>query len=77
MNEPSIIFADEPSGNLDHRNSEMLHDIIWNLAREHNCSFVIVTHDMSLAKRADKVKKLSNGILEEMNIEKIDENLLY
>ena len=77
MNEPSIIFADEPSGNLDHRNSEMLHDIIWNLAREHNCSFVIVTHDMSLAKRADKVKKLSSGILEEINIEKIDENLLY
>lgn len=77
MNEPSIIFADEPSGNLDHRNSEMLHDIIWNLARDHNCSFVIVTHDMSLAKRADKVKKISDGILEEINIEKIDENLLY
>ncbi len=77
MNEPSIIFADEPSGNLDHRNSEMLHDIIWNLAREHNCSFVIVTHDMSLAKRADKVKKLEDGILEDMKIEKIDKRFLY
>ncbi|MFC1528627.1 ABC transporter ATP-binding protein [Candidatus Latescibacterota bacterium] len=71
MNDPSIIFADEPSGNLDHRNSEMLHDLIWDLAREHNCTFVVVTHDIALAKRADRIMKLQYGVLEEISREKI------
>jgi lipoprotein-releasing system ATP-binding protein len=75
MNDPSIIFADEPSGNLDHRNSEMLHDLIWDLAREHNCTFVVVTHDIALAKRADSIMKLHYGVLEVIDSEKIDDRL--
>ena len=73
INEPAIVLADEPSGNLDHRNSEMLHDLIWNLANEHNCTFVIVTHDMSLARRADRVMHLRDGIVKEINPEKFNE----
>ena len=73
INEPAIVLADEPSGNLDHRNSEMLHDLIWNLASEHKCTFVIVTHDMSLARRADKVMHLRDGIVKEINPEKFNE----
>jgi len=73
MNNPSIIFADEPSGNLDHRNSEMLHNLIWDLASEHNCTFVVVTHDMGLAKRADRIMKLQDGVLEDIDREKFSE----
>lgn len=67
INEPSLILADEPSGNLDIENSEMLHDLIWGLARENNLTFVIVTHDMTLAKRADRILHLNDGIMEEMD----------
>ena len=77
MNEPAIVFADEPSGNLDHRNSEMLHDLIWNLARENNYTFVVVTHDMSLAKKTDRVMHLGEGIIEEINLEKLSEQFHY
>ena len=77
MNEPSMVFADEPSGNLDHRNSEKLHALIWDLAKEHKCSFVIVTHDMMLARRADRILKLEDGVLEEIKGEKISEQTLF
>jgi len=76
MNQPSMIFADEPSGNLDHRNSEMLHDLIWDLAREHNLSFVVVTHDLGLAARADKVVLLEDGMLREVEKENLSERFL-
>ncbi|MCD6308752.1 MAG: ABC transporter ATP-binding protein [Candidatus Latescibacteria bacterium] len=71
MNEPSVIFADEPSGNLDRQNSEMLHSLIWGLARENNSSFVVVTHDLGLARRADRIMELRDGLLREINGESI------
>lgn len=77
MNEPKLVFADEPSGNLDHHNSEMLHDLIWNLARENGCTFVIVTHDLGLAKKADRVVMLQDGVVEELNFEKMGERILF
>jgi len=77
MNQPKLVFADEPSGNLDHRNSEMLHDLIWNLAREQGCTFVIVTHDLSLAQRADRVALLKDGLIEELDMKKLGENILF
>ena len=76
MNQPSMVFADEPSGNLDHRNSEMLHDLIWDLAREHNLSFVVVTHDLGLAAKADKVTLLDDGMLKEVGKENLSERFL-
>lgn len=76
MNNPSMIFADEPSGNLDHRNSERLHDLIWDLAREHNLSFVVVTHDLGLAARADRVLLLKDGRLQEVDGGNLSEQFL-
>lgn len=77
MNEPSIVFADEPSGNLDHRNSEMLHDLLWGLASEHNCSFVIVTHDLGLARRANRIVRLNDGLIEDVAMENVNERFYY
>jgi lipoprotein-releasing system ATP-binding protein len=77
MNEPSMVFADEPSGNLDRHNSDILHELIWNLAREHNSSFVLVTHDLSLAEKADKVALLSEGKTSEIDLKNTNERLLF
>ncbi len=77
MNNPSMVFADEPSGNLDYYNSEILHELIWNLAREQKCSFVIVTHDLALAEKADRVVLLHDGKAEPVAYEKIRERLFH
>lgn len=61
MNSPKIIFADEPSGNLDAENAEKLHEILFNLRNKYNQSFVIVTHNKELANRSDRIITLSNG----------------
>jgi lipoprotein-releasing system ATP-binding protein len=76
MNEPELIFADEPSGNLDHRNSVVLHELIWNLAREQQCTFVIVTHDLALAQKADRIVRLLDGVAEPVDVKKIAERIL-
>lgn len=62
-NNPLIVLADEPSGNLDRANSEMLHDLIWHLSRFKNQAFVIMTHNEKLAARADRLLRLSDGEL--------------
>jgi len=61
INDPSIVLADEPSGNLDLANSQTLHDLIWDLVRRKNKTFVVVTHNKELADRADKVIVLCDG----------------
>ena len=63
MNSPKIIFADEPSGNLDSENAEKLHDLLFNLRNKYNQTFVIVTHNKDLANRADRIITLSNGTI--------------
>jgi lipoprotein-releasing system ATP-binding protein len=63
MNEPGLVLADEPTGNLDTRTAELLHDEIVRLARERTQAFVIVTHNPSLAGRADRVLHLREGQL--------------
>ena len=60
-NDPSVIFADEPTGNLDSANSEAIHKIIVDLRDKFNKSFVIVTHNNSLVKLADKVFEMKDG----------------
>jgi lipoprotein-releasing system ATP-binding protein len=62
-NNPLIILADEPSGNLDSTNSEMLHRLIWQLSRSRKQTFVIVTHNEKLAAKADRMLRLSEGQL--------------
>jgi lipoprotein-releasing system ATP-binding protein len=63
MNSPKIIFADEPSGNLDAENAEKLHDLLFNLRTKYKQTFVIVTHNKDLANRSDRIITLSNGLI--------------
>jgi lipoprotein-releasing system ATP-binding protein len=60
-NNPSIIFADEPTGNLDSANSEIIHQIIVDLRNKFGKTFVIVTHNQGLVKLADKVFEIKDG----------------
>ena len=61
--DPSVLLADEPSGNLDHHNSERLHELFTELAHELELGMVVVTHNRSLAARADRVLQLEDGRL--------------
>ena len=61
--DPRVVLADEPSGNLDHGNSERLHELFARLAREFETALVVVTHNRLLAGRADRVLSLDEGRL--------------
>ena len=63
INNPKIIFADEPSGNLDSDNADHLHDLFFDLREEQKCSFVIVTHNKELAQRVDRSINLIDGVI--------------
>jgi len=63
INKPSLILADEPSGNLDNVSSEKLHEIMWSLARENKTAFIVVTHDQNLAKKADRTVNIIDGVI--------------
>ena len=64
MNEPSIILADEPSGNLDTKNKEELHKLFFDLRDKYKQTIVIVTHDKELAGMADRTLKIHDGLME-------------
>jgi lipoprotein-releasing system ATP-binding protein len=61
--DPLVVLADEPSGNLDYANSERLHQLFAQLSREFETALVVVTHNRSLAARADRVLSLEGGRL--------------
>jgi len=63
VNNPRVILADEPSGSLDTRNKQELHDLFFTLRDELRQTFVIVTHDEALAKRADRCLHINDGEL--------------
>ena len=63
VHDPALVLADEPSGNLDHANSERLHELFFRLAREYETALVLVTHNRQLAARADRVLWLEDGRL--------------
>jgi lipoprotein-releasing system ATP-binding protein len=63
VHDPSVVLADEPSGNLDHANSERLHELLFRLAREYETAVVVVTHNRQLAGRADRILWLEDGRL--------------
>jgi lipoprotein-releasing system ATP-binding protein len=69
--EPAVLLADEPSGNLDHFNSERLHDVFATLARDASVGIVVVTHNRSLAARANRVLTLEDGRLGEADITEV------
>lgn len=61
LNDPEVILADEPSGNLDTQNKEELHELFFTLRDKFNQTFIIVTHDMSLAKMSDRMITMQDG----------------
>lgn len=61
MNQPDVIFADEPSGSLDSQNKQDLHDLFFRLRSEMNQTFVIVTHDEGLAAQSDRIIRMNDG----------------
>ena len=63
MNEPNVIFADEPSGNLDTKSADQLHELFFKLRDLNKQTFIIVTHNNKLADLADKKIVLSDGII--------------
>jgi len=63
INSPRIIFADEPSGNLDSQNAQELHEIFFKLRAEFNQTFVIVTHNSELADMADRTLTMKDGYI--------------
>ena len=63
INEPQIILADEPTGNLDRSNAKVVFDLFINLAKEYGSTIVLVTHDPELARKMKKIYHLSGGKL--------------
>ena len=63
INKPSVIFADEPSGNLDSTNAKKLHELFFELRDRHNQTFVIVTHNRELAKMSDRMLEMKDGFI--------------
>ena len=69
--EPALVLADEPSGNLDHGHSEQLHELLAEVAMEFAVGMVVVTHNKSLAARAQRVLVLRDGTLHASGIEEM------
>lgn len=69
--DPAVVLADEPSGNLDHANSSRLHDLFVELSRDLEIAMVVVTHNRSLALRADRALLLEDGRLTEAGVREV------
>lgn len=63
INSPEIVFADEPSGNLDSKNANELHELFFRLRSELQQTFVIVTHNEHLAQMADRILEIKDGMI--------------
>ena len=63
INQPAVIFADEPSGNLDSENSKELHDLFFSLREKLDQTFLIATHNKELAGMADKMMVMKDGVI--------------
>ncbi|MGI8949967.1 MAG: ABC transporter ATP-binding protein [Chitinophagaceae bacterium] len=63
INKPSIVFADEPTGNLDSKNAKELHDLFVQLRKNFNQTFLIVTHNEEMASMSDRVLHMKDGLI--------------
>ena len=75
MNHPSVIFADEPSGSLDTKNKEELHQLFFDLRDKFGQTFVIVTHDNDLARLTDRTIHMKDGRILEDTVESEKEDI--
>jgi lipoprotein-releasing system ATP-binding protein len=64
INEPALILADEPSGNLDSKNATELHQLFFDLRKKLNQTFIIVTHNQEFAAMADRVVEIKDGLVQ-------------
>ena len=69
--DPAVLLADEPSGNLDHANSERLHELFSQLASDLEIAMVVVTHNRALASRADRALLLEDGRLRDTDVKEV------
>ncbi len=63
INQPAVIFADEPSGNLDSTSSQELHQLLFDLRKDFQQTFIIVTHNQDLAQMSDRIVEMKDGKL--------------
>ena len=63
INKPELILADEPTGNLDEDNSQVIADLLFNVSQKYQKSLCLVTHDLELAKKCDRLMKIDNGTI--------------
>ncbi len=73
--QPKILFADEPTGNLDEKTGENIIELLFEVNREHNTTLVLVTHDMGLARRCERILRLHSGVLAEVTEHEKGDNL--
>lgn len=73
IGKPEIVFADEPTGNLDTKTTREVMDLITNMARKNKQTLIIVTHDVEIAEYADKIIHVRDGNIEKIDIVKHDE----
>lgn len=65
MTQPELLFADEPTGNLDHQTAEKVIELLFDLNEQHGTTLILVTHDSLLASRCDRVYRMETGELKE------------
>ena len=63
INKPELILADEPTGNLDEENSQIIANLLFNVSKKYQKSLCLVTHDLELAKKCDRLMKIDNGTI--------------
>ena len=63
INKPELILADEPTGNLDEENSQVIADLLFNVSKKNQKSLCLVTHDLELANKCDRLMKIDNGTI--------------
>ena len=63
INRPQVVFADEPTGNLDRRNADEVLDLLLRTKEVMHQTLIMVTHDMSIAERADRILSMENGCI--------------
>ncbi|MBI1850789.1 MAG: ABC transporter ATP-binding protein [Planctomycetes bacterium] len=73
MNEPSVVLCDEPTGNLDARTSRGIYELIEELNRTMGVTFVVVTHEADLARRANRIVRIVDGAIVDANVQDMSE----